>query len=78
MDESSAEYWKQRLVGKRFAEDDEILPADISQDQIVRRRDLPKTHRVIKPNEMITADYRSDRLNIRLDENNRIIRTDFG
>jgi hypothetical protein len=77
-DTSSIEYWKKKLIGKRFAEDNEVLPANISKDQVVRRRELPKLHRIIKPGSMVTMDHRPNRLNVKVDKNNRIIDTYFG
>jgi hypothetical protein len=78
LDTLDIEQWKKRLVGKRFAEDNEVLPPSISQDQVVRRRDLPKLHRIIKPKSMVTMDYRPERLNVNVDADNRIVSVRFG
>lgn len=40
--------------------------------QVIREKDLPKPHRVLPPNGVMTMDYRPDRLNIFVDENRRV------
>jgi excinuclease UvrABC helicase subunit UvrB len=56
----------------------DILPANINQDQVIRKSGLPEPYRVIRPMEGYTEDYISNRLNVNVDDNNRITSIFFG
>jgi hypothetical protein len=72
------ENWKKKLLGKQFVENNEVLPANISQDQIIRESDLPEPHLVVRSRGVYLEDYISNRLNIVLDENNNITDVRYG
>lgn len=40
--------------------------------------DLPSPHRIIKPHQMVTMDYRVDRLNVYVDDSMVITRCNYG
>lgn len=68
-------YWRSRLLGKTFAEDEADRSSD-HKDQTVAPSLLPGNCRIIKHGEPVTKDYHPDRLNIQLDENNNITSID--
>jgi predicted pyridoxine 5'-phosphate oxidase superfamily flavin-nucleotide-binding protein len=74
----NAQDWQEKLVGKRFVDDNEAVPAGIDPSRVVRRSDLPKHHRIVKPGTMSTTDFRPERLNVKLDEENRVTSANFG
>jgi len=43
-----------------------------------RTEDLPSPYRVIRPRQGVTMDYRSNRLNVQLDENNVVTKVYYG
>lgn len=45
--------------------------------QVFRRKDLPKLHRVLHPDSMMTMDFRPERLNVRVDGSNKAKSVDF-
>ncbi|CAM0136102.1 hypothetical protein VKS41_005509 [Umbelopsis sp. WA50703] len=67
--------WSKKLVGKTFVDDG--AEHNLSEDQVFRRKDLPKLHRVLRPDSMMTMDYRLDRLNVRVDGSNKVKSVDF-
>ncbi|KAI6365556.1 hypothetical protein MCOR25_005332 [Pyricularia grisea] len=38
-------------------------------DEIDKDKDLPKEHRIIRPGQMVTKDFNSERLNVHVDDN---------
>ncbi|ORX57595.1 hypothetical protein DM01DRAFT_1406133 [Hesseltinella vesiculosa] len=68
--------WKNKLVGKVILDDtsNTHLPAD----SVVRRNELPSLHRVLAPNSVCTMDYRPERLNIRVDDSNKVHAVYYG
>ncbi|KAG2179066.1 hypothetical protein INT43_001916 [Umbelopsis isabellina] len=67
--------WSKKLVGKTFVDDG--AEHNLSEDQVFRRKDLPKMHRVLGPDSMMTMDYRPERLNVRVDDSNKAKSVDF-
>lgn len=47
-------------------------------DDIDKEKDLPKEHRIIHPNMMVTKDYVPDRLNVHVDEKGIISHVQHG
>ncbi|KAI8067062.1 hypothetical protein BC940DRAFT_301216 [Gongronella butleri] len=68
--------WKDKLVGKVILKDEETtqLPAT----SFVRMKELPSQHRILAPNSMCTMDYRPERLNIRIDDTNKVHAVYYG
>lgn len=46
--------------------------------QFVRTKDLPKLHRVLGSNSVVTMDYRPDRLNIHVDDDKKVKGVNYG
>ncbi|CDS06354.1 hypothetical protein LRAMOSA08882 [Lichtheimia ramosa] len=62
--------WRKKLMGKVVLKDNE--ETSLGAHEVIREKDLPKPHRVLPPNGVMTMDYRPDRLNIFVDENRRV------
>lgn len=67
-DSENIEYWKSRLEGKTFVEEE----GNHVNDQRVTASQLPAMHRVIRPGQPITKDFQMDRLNLQLDSDDKI------
>ncbi|KAL2004227.1 hypothetical protein VTN02DRAFT_5370 [Thermoascus thermophilus] len=65
------EGWANRLMGKKITES----TTDVTS---FARRDLPESHRVIKPGDAVTRDYRPERLNVHVDEHGTVRDVQFG
>ncbi|RCI01188.1 hypothetical protein CU097_014854 [Rhizopus azygosporus] len=59
-----------------FLEDD--APTTLSEGEYVRAKDLPKPNRVLFANSIMTMDYRTDRLNVHVDDNMKVKGVSFG
>lgn len=46
--------------------------------QLFAKRELPENHRIIKPGQMTTRDFREDRLNVHTDEEGNVSHVNFG
>ncbi|KAH8693238.1 hypothetical protein BGW36DRAFT_399943 [Talaromyces proteolyticus] len=63
--------WVEKLLGKKLT--------DSTNDEIsFAKTDLPSNHRVVKPNDMTTADYKPDRLNIHVDDDGTVRDVRYG
>jgi len=51
--------WINKLVGKKLTD-------STSDSNSFARQDLPKEHRIIEPDSMVTQDFKQDRLNVHL------------
>ncbi|KAF2833077.1 hypothetical protein CC86DRAFT_399727 [Ophiobolus disseminans] len=61
---SSGDDWMSKLMGKKLGDQhDEVYFA---------KSDLPKEHRVLKPDSMYTTDHKPERLNIHVDEDGTV------
>ncbi|KAL4930158.1 uncharacterized protein BDV17DRAFT_260019 [Aspergillus undulatus] len=69
---SSKEEWMNKLIGKKIEES----PADPTIS--FAKKDLPQSHRIVKPGGAITMDYNPDRLNIHVDENDNVRDVNYG
>ncbi|CEN62271.1 hypothetical protein ASPCAL08909 [Aspergillus calidoustus] len=63
--------WLNKLVGKKISESS-------SNETCFAKKDLPETHRIVKPGDFTTMDHRPDRLNIHLDENDNVRDVNYG
>ncbi|RFU74015.1 hypothetical protein TARUN_8243 [Trichoderma arundinaceum] len=63
--------WANKLVGKTFSESE-------SSETMFCKRDLPESHRIIKPGTMVTKDFRPDRLNIHLKDDGTVSHVQHG
>ncbi|PNP54561.1 hypothetical protein THARTR1_05118 [Trichoderma harzianum] len=54
--DDKTQIWANKLVGKTFSETE-------SNETMFCKKDLPESHRIIKPGSIITKDFRPDRLN---------------
>ncbi|KAI9470380.1 hypothetical protein LPJ78_003700 [Coemansia sp. RSA 989] len=70
------EYYK-HLIGKKYIrpEEHEQLKAQgkggVDQEKEFTKEHLPELHRVVEANGIMTMDYRPDRLNVHLDEDDK-------
>lgn len=74
MNDSDIEFWKRHLVGKTLVDED----SSYSGDKYVKTSQLPKGYRVVKPNEFTTADFRADRLSVKVDDDGVVNSVKFG
>ncbi|PWY83213.1 hypothetical protein BO94DRAFT_625582 [Aspergillus sclerotioniger CBS 115572] len=55
------EEWLHKLAGKKITESD----SDVTS---FAKKDLPEGHRVIKPGDAVTMDFRPERMNVHVDD----------
>ncbi|KAL3473799.1 hypothetical protein BJX99DRAFT_233063 [Aspergillus californicus] len=65
------EEWLIKLAGKKISETS-------SDDTSFAKKDLPESHRILKPGDGVTMDYKPERMNIHVDENNTVHDVRFG
>lgn len=63
--EDKNQEWANKLVGKTFSESE-------SNETMFCKKDLPETHRIIKPGQPVTRDFRPERLNVHLKEDGTV------
>ncbi|KAI9928746.1 hypothetical protein ASPWEDRAFT_168717 [Aspergillus wentii DTO 134E9] len=63
--------WLNKLVGKKITESTHDVES-------FAKTDLPKSHRILRPGSPMTFDYRVERLNIHLNEQDRVQDVSFG
>ncbi|KAM0257321.1 hypothetical protein ACHAQJ_004408 [Trichoderma viride] len=63
--DDKTEEWTNKLVGKTFSESE-------SNETMFCKRDLPETHRIVKPGSMQTRDFNPNRLNVHLKEDGTV------
>ncbi|KAF2735486.1 hypothetical protein EJ04DRAFT_511738 [Polyplosphaeria fusca] len=69
-DGSNKEEWSNKLMGKKLGE---------SHDNVTfAKADLPKEHRVLKPDSMSTMDHKPERLNVHVDEQGTVTNVRYG
>ncbi|KAL5691908.1 hypothetical protein ACP6JE_000376 [Aspergillus fumigatus] len=61
--------WLSKLVGKKISD---------STSDTFAKKDLPEHHRVLRPGDAMTMDHRPERLNIHLDEEDKVKDVHFG
>lgn len=72
-------------VGKLYVDDRKDLVENTSpdstqsdKDKVVRHTELPEGTRIITPDTMVTMDFRQDRLNLHIDEDNKVVKQRMG
>lgn len=93
-DGNSQDDWTSKLMGKKLGEQhDEIVcshllypshPLELYRvltilaEQTFAKQDLPKEHRVLKPDSMSTMDHKPERLNIHVDDDGTVKNVRYG
>ncbi|KAJ4341800.1 hypothetical protein N0V87_001463 [Didymella glomerata] len=62
--------WMSKLMGKSIG--------DNHNETTFAKQDLPKEHRVIQPDAMMTMDHKPDRLNIHVGEDGTVQKVRYG
>jgi hypothetical protein len=83
--------WTNKLVGKKLSEQEsnetvracrplplESPDTDSGNSQTFCKRDLPQETRVIEPGQVVTKDFKPDRLNIHLKEDGTVSHVQHG
>ncbi|KAH8425813.1 uncharacterized protein LDX57_003557 [Aspergillus melleus] len=70
-DTDNKQEWLNKLAGKKISD-------STSDVNTFAKKDLPQSHRIIKPGDAMTMDYRQDRLNIHLGEDDIVHDVNFG
>ncbi|KAH8555631.1 hypothetical protein BGW37DRAFT_477979 [Umbelopsis sp. PMI_123] len=65
-----AQLWQDKLIGKTLIENDQAT--DLSDDQTFLVKNLPQPFRVVKRDSMVTMDFRPERMNVHIDDNNKV------
>jgi len=60
----SGDDWMNKLMGKKIGEQHD--------DITFAKNDLPKEHRILKPDSMKTMDHKPERLNIHVDDDGTV------
>ncbi|KAE8353828.1 hypothetical protein BDV28DRAFT_132305 [Aspergillus coremiiformis] len=63
--------WLTKLAGKTITENTNDVTS-------FAKKDLPQSHRILKPGDMKTMDHNPERLNVHLDENGTVHDVNFG
>lgn len=68
------------LVGRKFVDDSAqgSISNSIPDSSVIKKSDLPEGTRVLGPDTMATMDFRPDRLNIHIDDEQKVIKTTKG
>ncbi|KAJ4367436.1 hypothetical protein N0V83_007019 [Neocucurbitaria cava] len=69
-DGSSGDDWMSKLMGKKLGEQHD--------ETTFAKTDLPKEHRVIKPDSMSTMDHKPERLNVHVDDDGTVKKVTHG
>ncbi|KAJ5562060.1 hypothetical protein N7535_003477 [Penicillium sp. DV-2018c] len=62
--------WVNKLMGKKIS--------DTSNETTFAKKDLPQSHRVLKPGDMKSMDHDPNRLNIHVDESGAVHDVNYG
>ncbi|KAJ5587775.1 uncharacterized protein N7459_003540 [Penicillium hispanicum] len=63
--------WLTKLMGKKISESD-------SNETSFAKKDLPQSHRVLKPDDKKTMDHQPDRLNVHVDKDGTVRDVTYG
>ncbi|KAF1837566.1 hypothetical protein BDW02DRAFT_118443 [Decorospora gaudefroyi] len=69
-DGNSSDDWMSKLMGKKLG--------DQHDETTFAKMDLPKEHRVLKPDSMKTMDHKPERLNVHVDEDGTVKKVTHG
>ncbi|KAI0997280.1 hypothetical protein K3495_g10906 [Podosphaera aphanis] len=58
--------WRSKLIGKMIVESAEVKST--TNVEVFAKTDLPHGTRVIRPGQPVTLDFRPDRLNVNIDD----------
>ncbi|KAL4809673.1 hypothetical protein BDV18DRAFT_157423 [Aspergillus unguis] len=64
------EEWLNKLAGKKIG--------DSTNEVSFAKKDLPESHRVVKPGDFTTMDHNPNRLNVHVDENDNVKNVTYG
>ncbi|EDU40157.1 Inhibitor-I78 domain containing protein [Pyrenophora tritici-repentis] len=64
------EDWMTKLMGKKLG--------DQHDEMTFAKTDLPKEHRIVKPDSMSTMDHKPERLNVHVDEDGTVKKVTHG
>lgn len=65
-------------VGKKYIDDRDQSTAQSDPSKEVRHTELPEGTRIIHPDDMVTMDFREDRLNLYVDDNDIVTKQRCG
>ncbi|CAM5315978.1 hypothetical protein GCM10010329_73880 [Streptomyces spiroverticillatus] len=65
-------------IGKTLVRDGESDPVGVPAERLVHERDIPEPYRIVRPGSILTQEYMPDRINVHVDDANRITRVTFG
>ncbi|KAJ5893913.1 hypothetical protein N7495_005604 [Penicillium taxi] len=63
--------WVNKLMGKKIGDSH-------SDETVFAKKDLPQSHRVLKPGDMKTMDHQPERLNIHLGDDDTVRDVTYG
>ncbi|KAF8459093.1 hypothetical protein BGX38DRAFT_1151662 [Terfezia claveryi] len=66
--------WSRKLVGKKFVEGDSAA----ADDETFTKASLPKLSRVCRPGVFFTRDYKTERLNVHVNDNDIVTHVTMG
>ena len=73
------------MVGKTYVDDQsDFIDKSVTdarqtdKNEVVRHSELPEGTRVIGPDTMVTMDFKADRWNLHVDENNKVTKVRQG
>ncbi|KAI8575708.1 hypothetical protein K450DRAFT_275392 [Umbelopsis ramanniana AG] len=70
-----AQLWQDKLIGKTLINDNQ--ETELGEDQIFLTRNLPQPFRVVKRDSFVTMDFRPERMNVKVDDNNKVTGVHF-
>lgn len=83
--------WANKLMGKKISDsgsDELVCPGILEQVDVMNtdrafyqsfaKKDLPKTHRVLGPDDMKSMDHNPDRLNVHVDHDGTVRDVTYG
>ncbi|CAG8574726.1 6985_t:CDS:2 [Diversispora eburnea] len=79
MSSKSIDEWKSKLVGKILVRSKDISTvSEVDKDKVVLETDLPEVKRIVNKGMLVTMDWKPERLNVHLNEDNKITSVNYG
>ncbi|RHZ46557.1 hypothetical protein Glove_615g17 [Diversispora epigaea] len=79
MSSKSIDEWKSKLVGKTLVRSKDISTAsEVDNDKVVHETVLPEGKRIINKGMFVTMDWKPERLNVHLNEDDKIMSVNYG
>ncbi|KAI0581191.1 Inhibitor-I78 domain containing protein [Pyrenophora tritici-repentis] len=80
------EDWMTKLMGKKLGDQHDEMRSQIGSyskantyaEKTFAKTDLPKEHRIVKPDSMSTMDHKPERLNVHVDEDGTVKKVTHG